>query len=239
MRIIRTLALLGAITLLTACESMPTTSFDPAQRATVKKVGLAPVGLPEKAEVRIIAPVGANFGLIGALVEEGRAAAARTELEEVLTKAEYDFKTAIPAYLVQAMTAAGFETTSLAGNRKKEERGKFMKAVPKDASVDAVLDVYVFSFGFFAAGATTDYRPGAHIMARLVDAKTNKVLFQDQIMYGALMPTYQKAIVIPADPSVVFKDRPGLQADPTVTRAALEKALQAVAAELGKQFPGP
>jgi hypothetical protein len=236
MRTFRTLLVLGAIALLAACQSMPSTTFDPSLRQSVKKVGIAPIGMPENAEVRILQSVGSNFGLIGALVEEGRAAGARGELSEVLAKTSYDFKIEFTTNALSAMNAAGFAAEQLPGKRADAERGKFMKVVPKNAGVDAVLDMYVVSVGFFAAGATTDYRPGCQFAARLVDPKDQKVLFQDQIMYGAVMPTYQKAIVLPGDPAATFKDRNALQADAPVTRDALKKAIDTCVAELGKQF---
>lgn len=236
MRAIHALLVLGAVTLLAACQSMPSTTFDPSLKPTFKKVGIAPIGMPENAEVRILQSVGGNFGLIGALVEEGRAASARGELVDVLAKTNYDFKMEFTVNALAAMNAAGFEATQLPGKRADAERAKFMKAVPKNAGVDAVLDMYVVSVGFFAAGATTDYRPGCQIAARLVDPKDQKVLFQDQILYGAVMPSYQKAIVLPGDPAATFKDRAALQADAPVTRDALKRAIDTCVAELGKQF---
>ena len=238
MNYVRSLLVLGAVAMLAACQSMPSTTFDPAQRQTVKKVGIAPLGIPDNAEVRILQSVGANFGLIGAIVEESRAANARGELEDVLAKSNYDFKTELVTNTQLAMTGAGFDVVQLTGARPKAHRGKFLKTVPAETGVDAVLDVYVMSLGFFAAGATTDYRPGCHIAARLVDPKTQKVLFQDQVMVGAVMPTNQKAIVLPGDPAATFKDREALQADAPVTRDALKKALDSCVAELGKQFGG-
>jgi hypothetical protein len=236
MNYVRSLLVLGAIAVLAACQSMPSTTFDPTLRQTIRKVGIAPLGMPENAEVRILHSVGSNFGLIGAIVEESRAANARGELEDVLAKSGYDFKLEMTTNTQLAMTAAGFDVVQLPGARPTAHRAKFLKTVAAEAGVDAVLDVYVMSLGFFAAGATTDYRPGCHIAARLVDPKTQKVLFQDQVMYGAVMLTYQKAIVLPGDPAATFKDRDALQLDAPVTRDALKKALDSCVAELGKQF---
>jgi hypothetical protein len=236
MRAFHALLVLGAVGLLAACQSMPSTTFDPALKPTVRKVGIVEIGMPENAEVRILQSVGGNFGLIGAIVEETRAANARGELVDVLAKSNYDFRMEITSNALAALNAAGFQATQLPGKRPDAVRGKFLKAVPKTADVDAVLDMYVVSVGFFAAGATTDYRPGCHIAARLVEPKTQKVLFQDQIMYGAVMPTYQKAIVLPGDPAATFKDRAALQSDAPVTRDALKKAIDTCVAELGKQF---
>ena len=236
MRVVSLLMVLGVAAMLTACQSMPRTTFDPGLRQTVKKVGIAPLGMPNSAEVRILQPIGANFGLIGALVEETRAANARSELEDVLARVNYDYKLELTTNTILTMTDAGFEAVQLPGARPSSARGKFLKSVPVDPGVDAVLDLYVVSLGFFAAGATTDYRPGCHIAARLVDSKSQKVLFQDQIMYGALVPTNQKAIMVPAHSNRSFSDRDSLQSNPSVTRDAFKKALDACVNAVGRQF---
>lgn len=226
---------LAAAALLCACASMPSTTYD-ASSLTIETVAVAPVGMPSKADVRILNSVGANFGLIGALVEEGRAASARGELEDVFAQTGYDYKKAISTALVGAVSAAGFQVQELPGTRIEGEHAKFLRKLPADVSADAILDAYVQYVGFVAAGSTTDYRPAFEVAVRMVNTKDGKVVFQDQFVYAASRPTYQKAIVVPSVSDTTFANREALRTDAAATRDALHKAIEAVSAEVTRQF---
>jgi hypothetical protein len=232
----RLAALAVLLVTVSACVSAPpTTSFDKSTHAAVKNIRLMPVGMPEKPQVNIMAPVGANFGLIGAAVEAGRAANASREMTEILAKTSYDYKADIPSSVMTAMSDAGFIVTAGEGVRPEKERFKYLSTYPKEEGVDAYLDVFATYVGFLAAGATTDYRPTVQLSARLVNAADGKTIFQDQIVYGPAMP-YMKAITVTPDDQHKFANRDALQANPEGTTAALKAAVAGAAAELAKQF---
>ena len=158
MRAVLLLLVSSVVAGLSACSTMPTTTFDTVAGQHIKKIAIAPIGVAEKADVRIMQPVGANFGLVGALVEEGRAANARAELAKTLSAAGYDYHEDVKQTLLREFSENGFEPILLPGDRASNERLKFLAKLPTDTGSDAILDFVVSYIGFVAAGATTEYR---------------------------------------------------------------------------------
>jgi hypothetical protein len=236
-RIFRAAVPAAVVLLISACSTFPTQGYNKAATGNPHSIALAPMGLPEKANVRIMAPVGANFGLIGALVEAGRESTAVEEARVLLEKANLDYQTYLPGQIVKSLQSAGFEAQQLPGARDPKSRFKFMTGVSQEPGADAVLDIYAPFLGFIAAGATTDYRPSVLLDAKLVRASDQKVLFADQIYYNNFQRDgAPKAVSIDPDPNCVFKDRESLQADPQRTAACLQGAMDSAAKELAKQF---
>ena len=63
------------------------------------------------------------------------------------------------------------------------------------------------------------------------------MLFEDQIYYNNFMPAAAKrAITVEPDPKAVFADRAAMRAAPAEVTSYLRGAVDAVAAELGKQL---
>ena len=81
-----------------------------------------------------------------------------------------------------------------------------------------------------------DYRPHLEISARLVEAKSGKILYQVRIVCGFSVATEEDAVLVHAESTVRFRDRTALQANPMLTAQALQGAIDAVAWELAKQF---
>lgn len=227
-------AVLTAI--LTACGSLPTQNFEHSARASVKRIDVVPIGTPEHAQVRIMNPIGAGFGVVGNFVESRRAAGASQEMENTLAAAHYDFRTSLSNSITQAVSKVGFTITRLTGPRPEKEHARFMAKYPAAKKVDAYLDVYATYVGFEAPQSSTAYRPRLELIARLVRAKDNQVLFQDRIIYGCSENTDEDAVFVKADDSLSFRSRAALQSDPMRTARALQSAIDATAWELAKQF---
>ncbi len=232
--------LLVAAVFLSGCAALPQTGYNKEANTGLKTVAIPQIAIPEKADVRIIVPVGANFGLIGAIVEESRFAAARTRFQNSLTSVNFDFKSLINSELQRSLTEAGFTPSFIAAEAgKKPPTGSSRKAWAKktgeSAGADAYLDITISGFGYFAAGATTDFKPGLGLWAKLIETKSGKMLFEDQIVYN---PAYAatKAITIEPDSQYSFSNQDALNADPGKAAAGLSGAIAAVANELTKQF---
>jgi len=233
-----------AAALLSACATNTPVRFDAAARADIRTIGIAAVGMPDEADVRVLAHADPRLGLVGYLVEEGRESAAREELAATLAREQFDFRQAIPAYVGSALTTAGFQTVELAGPRADSERGRFMKSLPAGGAADAVLDVVVLTLGFFATEANAPYQAGVHVAARLVHARTRQVLFQNEFVYGdALIAQGElaglEAIPVTSPDAAFFRGRAGLRADGAATRDALRRALASTIAEIGLQLQAP
>lgn len=234
---LRVLAMVCLTGLLGACASFPTQEFNKSANASLHTIALAPIGMPDKPSVIILNAVGNSFGLIGGIVEATRAANAANELVGELKTGNLDYRTYLPAQITSALQADGYTVIGVDGARAAGETGKFLTKPPQAAGADATLDIYVSYVGYIAAGATTDYRPAVHIEARLLDAKTQKVLFADQVYYNNFSPNFAKrAITIEPDPKVTFTDRPAMLAAPADVTHGLAGAIDSVAQNLAQQL---
>jgi len=232
-RVIRVLGFLACVFVLSACQSLPTTAYNKAE-SNVKSISLAPMGVPKAPAVRILASVGANFGLIGAAIEEGRAAAASKELQEIFAQSNYDYRKDLQDSLALAFSEISLPLQSAPGERPAKEQAKFLTTCPATPDADACLDVFFTYFGYMSAGATTDYVPTVHMTAKLVRVSDRATLFQDQVHYNALAGT--KAIVVQPSDEYRFKDRDAMKADPQRVTAGIQQAVRAATSELAKQF---
>lgn len=231
--LIRVFGALACLCILAACQTMPTQAYNKAE-ANVTAIGLAPPGIPDRPDVRILASVGANFGLIGAAIEEGRAAAASKELQDIFAANSYDYKKDIHDSLALAFAETPLKLLPPTGERPANERVKFLTKCTPAADANACLDIYITYVGYLSAGATTDYVPTLQLTARMVRTSDGAMLFQDQIHYNATQGT--KAIVIQPSDRYRFKDRDAMKADPKAVVEGIQEAVRAVTNELAKQF---
>jgi hypothetical protein len=221
---------------LSACGSLPSQSFERSSHVSIKHVELLPLGTPDHAQVQIMNPIGAGFGVVGNFIESRRAVGASEEMESTLAAAHYDFRASLTNAIAAAVGKVGFKITRLAGTRPEKERSRFLKSYPSVKKVDAFLDVYVTFVGFEAPRSSAAFQPRLEISARLISAKDNKILFQDRIVYGSVEHSDDEAVLVRADDSVGFRNRAALAADPTRTARALQTAIDTAAWELAKQF---
>jgi hypothetical protein len=222
---------------LAGCNSFPTQEYNKAANSRVHVIALAPVGLPDKPQSLTLNAVANNFGLIGGIVEATRASNASNELVTELAAGSLDYKSYLPEKIISNLQSAGFEATVLPGTRGNGENDKFLSNVPAAPGADAILDVYASYVGYVAAGTKTDYRPAVHIEARLLDAKTQKVLFADQIYYNNFAPrTAKTAITIEPDPRRAFSDRKEMSSNPPDVTRGLREAIDAVSLQLARQL---
>ncbi|MBS0366062.1 MAG: hypothetical protein JSR67_09590 [Proteobacteria bacterium] len=223
--------------MLSACASFPTQELDKASNTSLHVIAVAPIGMPDKPMVTIVNAVGNSFGLIGAVVEAARASNASNEAVNELASGGLAYKAQLPADIESSLKAAGFEVQMLQGARAANQTASFLTTLPAAPGADAVLDLYVSYFGYEAAGAQSAYRPAVHLEARLLDAKTQKVIFADQIYYNNFMPAAaKKAITIEPDAQAVFADRAAMRAAPADVARWLRVAQKAVADGLANQL---
>jgi hypothetical protein len=228
---------MGFALVLSACGSLPPANFEQSSRIDVRRVCLTTPGVPERPQVTIMNPIGAGFGVVGNLIEARRAAGAQQEMQAVLAKASYNYETALSDSVFVAMSKAGFTMIHSPESRPEKERSKFMARYPAVTKpVDAFLDVYADYVGFQAMRSSEEYWPHLEISARLVDARSGKILYQGRIVYGFSIATDEDAVLVHAENAFRFRDRNALQSNPSATARALQGAIDAVAWELAKQF---
>ena len=169
-------------------------------------------------------PIGARFGVVGTYIESRRAAGAQQEMQAVLAKASYNYEAALSESVFVAMSKAGFAMVHSPESRPEKERSRFMEHYPSTVKrVDAFLDVYADYVGFQAMRSSEEYWPHLEISARLVDARSGKILYQGRIVYGFSVATDEDAVLVHAENTFRFRDRTALQANQaSVTARALQ-----------------
>ncbi len=125
-----TLAIVYLTCMIAACSTFPTQEFNKSGNPGLHAIALAPPGMPEKPEVIILNAVGNNFGLIGGIVEATRAANASKELTGELKTGNLDYKTYLPAHILDALRSEGFAVTLADGARPENEATKFLSKPP-------------------------------------------------------------------------------------------------------------
>src|ERR1700722_18198281 len=126
--------------ILGGCGSLPPEASHHSSRISVRRVCLASLGVPDRAQVTITNPVGAGFGVVGTLIESHRAASAQQEMQAVLAKASYDYQSALASSVFVAMSKAGFTMVRSSESRPEKERSRFLAHYPEVQRVDAFLD---------------------------------------------------------------------------------------------------
>jgi hypothetical protein len=221
--------------LVSACASVPQQGYNKNANANVRRIAVHSPGFPEKAEVRTLGSVGSAFGLVGALVEEGRFAAARSEFAKTLEKGQLEPRQFFVEELTRQMQDAGFEVLPVATSPMEQKRSKWLAKPASADGADAHLDVFVPFYGYYAAGPTTEYRPTLQLRARLTAPGGAKVLFEDQIVYNTL-GVGTKAITIEPDDRFRFKDQDALNAGPQASTDGLREAIRASVRQLVEQL---
>jgi hypothetical protein len=235
-RLLRITALGACGALAFGCAQFPSVPYNKAAPDKPASVGIAPLFTPEKPQMLIVGAAGNNFGLVGALVEAGRAASAATATQQAMAAAEFDHGAALKSRIVRAFEDAGFTVALLPGERASSERIKFLKKPPDAAGNAAVADVVTKFLGFVAGGATTPYRPTLNVELRLLDAKSAKVLFAEQIHYNHFDPAAPSAVALEPNLDCSFENVKAIEAAPTKAADCLAQAIEAVGAEITRQL---
>jgi hypothetical protein len=230
--------LFAALTGLAGCASL-LGKLSPATPAAAhnKVVALAPIGLPGKADVRVIASAGGELGMVGTLVDKTRFASKRAALAKTLSSAGFSLNAEVQGALVTALKGAGFDVRVLDGKREGHEARRWLKTLPPTDGVDFVLDVYITQLGYVAGSESDSYRPAVDLRARFVEPATLNEPYSGELIYNSALnvTTGSKATIIPVDPAYTFKSSSALATDPARTAEALRAALRAVAAELSRR----
>jgi hypothetical protein len=230
--------LLAALAVLAGCAGL-LGKLSPAAPAAsrMKVVVLAPIGLPDKADVRVLSSAGEELGMVGTLVDRTRFAAKRAALAKTLNAAGFSLNAEVQTALLAALRGAGFEVRVVDGRREGHDARRWLKTLPPADGVDFVLDAYIAQLGYFAGSEADSYRPAVDLRARFVEPATQKEPYAGEIIYnGALnVTTGSKATVIPVDPAYTFKSSSALSTDPARTAEGLRAALRAVTTELSRK----
>lgn len=229
--------------LMAGCVSGPRQrAFDKTAGMAIKSIEVLPMRHSE-IDLFIFNNPGYRFGLIGLAIAEANRAPKSRWLRNEVSKAGFDPVATFDSAFEDAMRNADYE---LVWNPRPMEDAK--SATRRDnsglrrsygaSSSDAQLDINFGFIGYAAAGSGdgAPYRPTVVLNARLLDASGKRVLFEDQIIYNAVMPGKSKAITINPDNRYRYPDFDDLEAAGPVAIEGLTPAFSATAQELARQL---
>lgn len=228
----RLAAIIAVCVLVAGCASQPVIPFDKTTSGNIKTIGIVTPNMPEKPSVWLVNDMGRSFGLIGALVDAGMQSSREKDFWKEIDGAHKPPRATFDKALAETLTAEGYTVKNIDVKRSAD----FMKAYPKDAGVDAYLDVTFMGmgYGYLAAGMadSTPYRPFAYVNCRLVRASDNAVLMQDMVTYNFVSAqgiANPGGVTLSPDPAYNFVDFDALTADPPKATQGLHETLTVVA----------
>lgn len=225
------LFLLFVLTLaVSGCASTPKQSFNAAANTHIKQVAVITPPAIDEVQVMMLAHPGTSFGLVGGLIAAADMQAKTSSYNKALGSTKPDWS----AYAQQQMTAelqkVGYKVETLNVRQKSDK--EYLAKYPA-SNADAFLDYYL-KLAHLAAGPTTNYVPTSSMNVRLVDAKTQKVLYEEELAAG--LANNKAAVNFPA--SKEYKDSPTLNAHARESTEALNQGInqitQRVASDLKK-----
>ena len=220
----RRAALIGMLSL-ASCETAPIV-FDRANLASVQRMDVLTPDFPEQPTVAVLPPTnGALFLLVNAVQEGNRS----REFTEFLVRAKSTPETEFSKALVACLRNADVQPTVLPADVRRTDLLKEYGSVGAQG-VDAVLDVVVTRYGYYAVTNAAPFKPTIVMQARLMDIRSHHVLMQD---------TINMVNVTPADSAVAafsFQDYSDIAANPDGAARALQSAMGSAASAVCKRL---
>lgn len=218
------LLIIAAAMSVTACASPYIATPYDRPSASVTRIALVDDSLEPKAIAYEVASTGANFGLIGALVDAGIQESRKAAVNDALNSVQFDAETVLERRVASTLTQQGYTVEALSGDRAKRD---FLVTYPA-ANSEAHLDIVVMNYGYMSSGAGQPFRPTVYAKVRLMRVSDNAMLMENMILYNPIAPS-EGVITLAPNPEYAFRNREGLLADPTRLAAGLEDALVQVA----------
>jgi hypothetical protein len=217
---------------LAACVSVPHQAYNKSANTQVRKIGLVAVANPSEYSVNLVNHPGLSFGLVGGIV----AAADVSSKSKTFTQQQVDKYLALgpelTAALREELSGAGFQVVDVQG--PADPRTEFLKDYPA-AECDAFLDATIRVAGYWAQYPSTPYLPTIFAPVRVVDARSQKVLYTTQVFNtDGIVP--KGGTQIQPDTAYSFPDFEALKADPTKAADGMKKAARTVARQIASDL---
>src|SRR5262249_3927164 len=157
--VLQRLCLLAIALSLSACVSLPRQTFDRKAGAEIKRIAVMEVEDPAEYEVVNLGGASMAFGLIGGLIQAADIQAKTNVFTVAAKDTNLHIGAELGSQLKEALERDGYVVSYITGVRTKQHAMEpDYRKVPTDA--DAILDVLVFSSGYYSWPNSTDYVPG-------------------------------------------------------------------------------
>lgn len=151
--------------------------------------------------------------MIGFAIAEANRAPKANWLRERVSIAGFDYMASFRKALDAVAHDAGYELLwpdpAMEGDDARTKRNGFgFRQTYQSSQSNAQLDINFGFIGYASAGATDNapYRPTVVLNARLVDSTGRHILFEDQVIYNAVMGNVAKSITINPDEHYRYPD---------------------------------
>lgn len=220
--------------LLAGCATAPKKmAFNKEMASQIKTVSIVQEENQPKYPVRIMAHVGANFGLIGAAIAEADMAAKTNKLHSKIASYQINIQEKITQSLKSRLESNGYEVNLIKLPAKTADK-QALPVASNLTTADSILVLKTQS-GYVAAGSNSPYLPVVTVNANLYDRRTQKLSYQETVNYG-LHTAGNDAIQIDSSPQYQFKNIDELIKDPQKTSAALTDSIELITEKLANDL---
>jgi hypothetical protein len=221
-------ALLGLA--LAGCAAVPRQTFNKEANAHVKTITVVMPAEPAQYTVNIVNHPGMQFGLVGGLIAAGELETKSGKFSEAAKQSNIALSKSLAQQLTTRMKYQVSISESAPG--RKEFLPDYAAVQP---AADAYLDIVFRQAGYSAQHPSTPYVPTFWVPVRLVESKTNRVLYSTLLVYGE-PNKFLESVNVPPDRSYSFSNFDQLMSQSPRAVEGLQKALDAIAAQIATEL---
>jgi hypothetical protein len=232
---------IGSLILLTGCAQYPKQAFN-HDAHDIKEILLIEPKQTEGYEAAIMNHAASYFGLIGGLIALSDISAKSSTLSTTLAPFKWDASQSLANEVAEEMKRAKFIVKRV--NVAQEKVGlleNYTSLISRMANetqlkADAILDLRVGKPSYLADSHTSAYMPSIWVDARLIDVKSQAVLFRDIFIYGYAIKAIKQPITIPADSKYQFENMDALTKSPELTHEGLRFGVPPIAKRVSNEL---
>lgn len=167
-----------ATTLLTGCASLPKTDLAASNREKLHSIAMLDVTEPRGESVVNFGGAAGAFGLIGALVQGGINANHTSTYTQRVASEKIAFAPVVNDGLTTRLSSNGYEIVPLHDQHAKlSSDGKSDDFSDVKTNADAILSVWITSFGYVSPPESSDFIPWVVVRARLLDSTSKQDMY--------------------------------------------------------------
>lgn len=233
---IRTILVALFTVVITGCAGLPQQqAYNHQANSHIKRIAVVKPYEPEEVQVYYFNHPGLQGGLVGAIIAETEFSNKTTEYNAVFAQNEFNPVDYLVGRLEEELKDGDFEVVTIDSNVK--EPGVFMTKYP-DQDVDAYLDSYFHNYGYFAGSPEAAYKPTIGLQVRLVDKKTESLLYANQLITGESFAARENSRYIGHTEIFSFPYFEDLLGSPNLSFEGIKDALDRIAENLASELAG-
>jgi len=220
----------------TGCAGLPQQqAYNIHANSHVKRIAIVKPYKPESVRVFYFNHPGMQGGLIGAIIAETEFSNKTEEFNAIFARNNFDPVVYLVGKLEEELKGGNFEVVTIETDAK--ESGTFMTKYP-DNDVDAYLDSYFHYYGYFAGSPEAAYKPTVGLQVRLVDKKTESLLYANHLLTGESFAARDNSRYIGHKEIFSFPYFEDLIASPNLSYEGIKDSLDRIAKNVATELTG-